>query len=77
RSTQIIVDEGGSLHGDGAETIEVPAIDQYALQADHFANAIRGVGTVAVSIEDAIANMAVIDALFRSGDTRRWEKVAS
>ncbi|MEP6493283.1 MAG: Gfo/Idh/MocA family oxidoreductase [bacterium] len=77
RAARFLVDDGSSVHGDGAETIEIPAADQYALQADRFADAIRGTGSVPVSIEDAIANMAVIDALFRSGDTNRWEKVAS
>jgi hypothetical protein len=28
---------------------------------------------VPVSVEDAIANMAVIDALFRSSESGRWE----
>ncbi len=48
------------------EPIEFDAVDQYAMQADRFVDAIRGGGDVAVSIDDAIANMAVIDALFRS-----------
>jgi predicted dehydrogenase len=33
-------------------------------------------GRVPVPLEDAIANMAVIDALFRSAETRRWENPA-
>jgi predicted dehydrogenase len=50
------------------ETIELPVVDQYALQADAFSRAVRGRGGVPVPLEDAIANMAVIDALFRSAD---------
>ena len=49
--------------------------DQYTLQADHFSDAVRGVGQVPVTLEDAIANMAVIDALFRSAETGAWEAV--
>lgn len=75
RPTRIVIDDGRGLHGEGAETIELPAADQYTLQADRFVDAVRGVGPVPVSIEDAIANMTVIDALFRSGETRRWEAV--
>jgi hypothetical protein len=29
---------------------------------------------VPVSLEDAIGNMAVIDALFRSAETKEWER---
>jgi hypothetical protein len=36
---------------------------------------VRGEGEVPVSIEDAIGNMAVIDALFRSETSGRWESV--
>jgi len=43
------------------------------LQADRFSDAIRGHGEVPVSIEDAIANMAVIDAIFAAAASRRWE----
>jgi len=43
------------------------------LQAERFCDAIRGEGTVAVALEDSVANMAVIDALVRSSRTNRWE----
>lgn len=73
RSCRIFVDDGSGLGGLAAETIEFPAVDQYSLQADQFSEAIRGKGAVPVSIDDAVANMAVIDALFRSADSGRWE----
>jgi predicted dehydrogenase len=72
-ATRIYLDGGGDLTGRGRETIELPAVDQYTLQGDRFSEAIRGRGEVPVSLEDAIGNMAVIDALFRSAETRRWE----
>jgi len=72
-SCRIYLDDGGDLTGRGRETIELPVVDQYTLQGDRFSKAIRGVGTVPVSLEDAIGNMAAIDALFRSAETRRWE----
>lgn len=72
---RIFVDDGRDFVGSGVETITFPTVDQYTLQADAFSKAIRGVGTVPVSLEDAIANMSVIDALFRSAETREWQTV--
>jgi predicted dehydrogenase len=67
------LDDGRELAGRGAETMEFPVVDQYTLQGDRFSEAIRGAGSVPVGLEDAVANMAVIDALFRSAETGRWE----
>ncbi|MEJ7813130.1 MAG: Gfo/Idh/MocA family oxidoreductase [Gemmatimonadaceae bacterium] len=73
---RIIVDDGRDVLGGGNETFELPAADQFALQGERFSAAVRGRGTVPVALEDAIANMAVIDALFRSAETGRWESPA-
>ena len=73
---RIFVD-GSDLAGGGLETITFLPVDQYALQADRFSEAIRGVGSVPVSLEDAMGNMAVIDALFRSAESREWERPGS
>ena len=74
---RIFVDDGSALGGLAARAVEFPVVDQYALQADRFSDAIRGRGAVPVSVDDAVANMAVIDALFRSADSRRWEAPVS
>jgi predicted dehydrogenase len=72
---RIDVDDGSDLvGGGGVETITFPPVDQFSIQADRFSEAIRGVGTVPVSLEDAIGNMAVIDAMFRSAESGRWER---
>jgi predicted dehydrogenase len=71
---RIFVDDGSDLTGSAAETITFPAVDQYSVQADRFSEAIRGVGAVPVTLEDAMGNMAVIDALFRSAESRLWER---
>jgi predicted dehydrogenase len=71
---RILVDDGSDLRGGGIETITFPAVDQFSIQADRFSEAIRGVGAVPVSLEDAIGNMSVIDALFRSAESRGWER---
>jgi predicted dehydrogenase len=73
RICRILIDDGSEFAGASAQWIEFPAVDQYTLQADQFSDAIRGRGSVPVSIEDAIANMAVIDAIFASAKSRQWE----
>jgi predicted dehydrogenase len=75
RRCRLFVANGHDLTGDGIETIELPAVDQYALLADSFSEAIRDRRSVPVPLEDAIGNMAVIDGLFRSGESGRWEVV--
>jgi predicted dehydrogenase len=74
---RILVDDGRDVEGSGIETITLPAVDQFAIQADRFSEAIRGVGSVPVSLEDAVGNMAVIDALFRSAESGEWERPGS
>jgi predicted dehydrogenase len=75
RPSRIFIDDGRDLHGSGIETIEFPAVDQYTLQGDEFSRAVRGVGQVPVPLEDSVANMMVIDALFRSAQSGRWEMI--
>ena len=64
RACRIFVDDGSKLAGASAVTIEIPAVNQYTLQADRFSEAVRGIGSVPVSLENAIGNMGVIDRLF-------------
>jgi predicted dehydrogenase len=73
RPTRVFVDDGRELGDRSAEAIEFPVVDQYTLQGDNFSAAVRGERTVPVSIDDAVGNMAVIDALFRSERSGRWE----
>lgn len=74
RPTRIFVDDGRDLTGENAETIEIPAADQYQLQGERFSEAVRGLGAVPSTMENAIHNMAVIDALFRSAQSGHWER---
>jgi predicted dehydrogenase len=77
RPCRVLVDDGSMLGGASAVAIEIPVADQYRLQSERFAEAVRGVGTVPVSLEMAIGNMEVVDALFRSAAHRRWEGVGA
>ncbi len=56
-----------------SEVLTTPASDQYTVQAELFGRAVRGEADPAVPLEDAIATMAVIDALFRSARSGTWE----
>ena len=73
RRCRVIVDDGMDTFGGGAEVLSLPAVDQYTLQGDHFVRAVRGIEPFPISLEDSVANMSTIDAIFRSADTGRWE----
>ena len=75
RACRIIIDDGSDFFGGGQETIAFE-IDQYTIQGDLFARAIRESRAPAVSLEDSIKNMSVIDAIFRAGKSGQWEKPA-
>ncbi len=74
--TRIFVDDGSDLRGAGIKTETIAACDQYTIQGDAFSRAIRENTEVPVPLEDAIANMEVIDAIFRSSESGKWEKLA-
>lgn len=76
RGARVLVDDGRDLVGGGVEAIVLPVVDQYTVQGDRFSDAVRGAGAVPVGVEDAVANMQVIDALVRSAETGRWESPA-
>ena len=71
-ATRLSVDDCSSLEGTGITSETLPESDQYMLQGDAFSRAIRGEIELPYGIEDAIANMRVIDALFRSEKSGAW-----
>ena len=75
RATQIFVDDGRDVFGGGIETETFPVVDQYTLQGDAFSRAVMEGSSVPVTLEDAIANMAVIEAVFASARSGQWEDV--
>jgi predicted dehydrogenase len=75
RPTRIVVDDGRDSVGGGAEAIEFPAENFFTLQGEAVSRAIRGQEKLEMTLEDSIANMRVIDAVFRSEASGRWENV--
>jgi predicted dehydrogenase len=72
RPTRIFIDASGELFGSGITTETFPVLDQYTLQGDAFARAVFEGGEVPVPLEDAIENMAVIEAIFKSAAANAW-----
>ncbi len=57
----------------GAQRLKTfPTVDQFTIQGDAFSKAIRENGEVPVPLEDSVENMAVIEAVFRSAESREW-----
>jgi len=75
RSTRIRIDDGRDLFGAGARVEEFPMVDQYTLQGDAFSKAILEKAKFEFDAGDAVVNMRVIEAAFRSGKSGAWEKV--
>jgi predicted dehydrogenase len=74
KATRIFVDDGKDVFGGGITVESFPVCDQYTIQGDAFSRAIREDGEVPMTLEDSIANMAVIDAVFRSAKRGSWQK---
>lgn len=71
---RIFIDDGRDLYAGGSAIVEsFPVCNQFAIQADLFSAAIRDNTEVPNPLEDAVLNMAVIDALFRSAVSGKWE----
>jgi predicted dehydrogenase len=77
RPTRLFIDSTGDLSGSGISTEIFPVGDQYTLQGDAFARAVFENTEVPVPLEDSIANMAVIEAIFASARSDCWVSPAS
>lgn len=72
---QIFLDDGSRLADASAQAETLPPCDQYALQGDAFSKVIRGELALPYGVDDAVQNMRIIDAMFRSEKSGAWEGV--
>ncbi len=73
KPTRIFVDSGADPSGSGIVNGGFVCAISTAARGDAFSKAILEDTEVPVSIEDGIRNMAVIEAVFRSAKSGRWE----
>jgi predicted dehydrogenase len=64
-------------HASTSDELDFDVCNQYTLQGDAFSQAIIAGTPVPTPLEDAVANMRVIDALLRSGREGTWVAVNS
>jgi predicted dehydrogenase len=72
---RIFVDDGSALGDASAKEEAFPVCDQYGIQGDLFSEAIRSGKPPEFPLENAVHNMRIIDAIFRSAKTGGWEPV--
>ena len=71
---RIFLDDGADPSGRSAEILQFDICDQYTIQGDLFSRSIRESTELPVPLEGSIRNMAVIEAIFRSAKSGRWEE---
>jgi predicted dehydrogenase len=67
----------GRQPGGPVEEIQLPICNQFGVQGDAFSRAIRNGTRALPEIDDAVANMRVIEAVVESGRTGRFTEVTS
>lgn len=73
--TALLVGNGGPMDRSLYRREILPAVDQYTEQAENFALAVLGEAPLPSGVEDAISQMKVLDAIFRSEKSGAWETV--
>ena len=68
------IDDGSRLDGGSTVVESLPVADQYRLQAEAFSRLVRGQTPDASGLDDALANMRVLDALFAAARSYRFER---
>ena len=74
-ATRLLVDDGSALDGSGVAVETLPPCDQYTLQGEAFSRAVRGELPLPYGVDDAVVNLKVLDAIFRSERSGRFEDV--
>ena len=74
-ATAILVDKGFTPDGHLSRREVIDPCDQYGEQAEAFAQSILSGEPLPYGIEDAIASMRVLDAIFESERSGNWASV--
>jgi predicted dehydrogenase len=74
-ATRMFIDDASAPGGASAVAETIAPCDMYTLQGDAFSQAVRGEIALPYGLDDAICNMRILDALFKSGNSGRWEDV--
>ncbi len=69
------INDGSELDGSSAELFAMDVSDQYTRMAEDFSRAVLGEIPLPYGLDDARANMKIVDALFRSEKSGAWETV--
>jgi predicted dehydrogenase len=70
----LYLDNGKKLADASAKAIRIAKADQYQLEVEAFGRAIHGEEPLEFGIDDAVLQARVLDAVFRSEKSGRWEK---
>ena len=73
KPNRIFIDDGKELGNAGLEVEEFPVVDQYQIQGELFSKAVLEDKPMCVPLESSIANMRVIDAIFKAAKTGQWQ----
>ena len=75
-AARLVIGIGNDPPGtEAAEVLTLEPVDQYMLQGERFSRRVRGEDVPVWPLECAVANMRIIDALYRSGESGQWETV--
>lgn len=71
---KLYMDDGKKLGDASAKVVKIEKADQYQLEGEYFSRVIRGEEKLAYGIDDAIQQARILDAVFRSAKSGKWEK---
>ena len=75
RPCRVWIDDGKDLSGANMTLVPVDTCDQYRVQGDALSQAILQGTPQPYPLEMSVRNMEILDALFRSAESGRWEPV--
>ena len=71
---KLYMDDGKKLGDASAKVVKIEKADQYQLQGEYFSRVVRGTEKLAFGVDDAIQQARILDAVFRSAKSGKWEK---